>query len=199
MKGACSRPLDNNTMPGHHLILGEVADLITGEMLQDTHDERYRQEIARMLIDLKGYRRTDITPRRPLTITVGEKKAIVPIDFLIRVEGIAGMIIRFGPGSLVTRHRPSLAVSRLAEPYQIPLVVITNGEGADIVDGHSGKIIRKGLDNVHHRNELRQWLKTADLEKIPSERVEMESRIVYAYEIDDACPCDDTVCRLPCR
>ncbi|NNG02198.1 MAG: hypothetical protein HKM93_22665 [Desulfobacteraceae bacterium] len=186
-------------MPGHHLILGEVADLITGEMLQDTHDERYRQEIARMLIDLKGYRRTDITPRRPLTITVGEKKAIVPIDFLIRVEGIAGMIIRFGPGSLVTRHRPSLAVSRLAEPYQIPLVVITNGEGADIVDGHSGKIIRKGLDNVHHRNELRQWLKTADLEKIPSERVEMESRIVYAYEIDDACPCDDTVCRLPCR
>ncbi len=25
----------------------------------------------------------------------------------------------------------------------------------------------------------------------------MAERVVYAYEIDGACPCDDNVCRLP--
>jgi len=38
-------------MTGHHLILGELDDLITGERVKDTHDERYRQKIARLLID----------------------------------------------------------------------------------------------------------------------------------------------------
>ena len=38
-------------MNGHHLILGELTDYITGETLKDTHDERYRQQIARRLID----------------------------------------------------------------------------------------------------------------------------------------------------
>ena len=32
-------------MDGHHLILGELTDLITGETLTDTHDERYRQKL----------------------------------------------------------------------------------------------------------------------------------------------------------
>ena len=31
---------------------------------------------------------------------------------------------------------------------------------------------------------------------ISANRVEMESRIVYAYEVDGSCPCDDTICRL---
>ena len=42
-------------MDGHHLILGELDDLITGESIKDTHDERYRQRIARLLVDEKGY------------------------------------------------------------------------------------------------------------------------------------------------
>jgi hypothetical protein len=47
-------------MTGHHLILGEVEDFITGQRLKDTHDERYRQKIARLLVAHKGYRKADI-------------------------------------------------------------------------------------------------------------------------------------------
>ena len=35
-------------MAGHHLILGELKDIITRETLEDTHDERLRQGIASM-------------------------------------------------------------------------------------------------------------------------------------------------------
>ena len=42
-------------MAGHHLILGEITDFITGKTIEDTHDERYRQKIAKFLVNEKGY------------------------------------------------------------------------------------------------------------------------------------------------
>jgi hypothetical protein len=70
-------------MSGHHLILGELIDFVTGEVLEDTLDERYRQNISRFLVDQKGFRKSEIEPRRKLLLEAGEKKAIVKIDFLI--------------------------------------------------------------------------------------------------------------------
>ena len=118
-------------MKGHHLILGELVDFITGETIRDTHDERYRQKLARLLVELKGYSKKEIKPRRELRVSAGEKNAMIKIDFEINVSGKIDMIIKYGPGSLITRHRPALAASRLVAPYQIPIVVVTNGEDAD--------------------------------------------------------------------
>ena len=116
-----------NLMNGHHLILGEVEDFITGQRLKDTHDERYRQKIARLLVVHKGYRKADIEPRRKLVVQADDRKAIVKIDFVINLSNRACMIIKFGPGSIVTRRRPVLAASRILVPYQIPVAVVTNG------------------------------------------------------------------------
>jgi hypothetical protein len=106
------------------------------------------------------------------------------------------MIIKYGPGSLITRHRPALAASRLVAPYQIPIVVVTNGEDADVIDGLTGKIIARGLELIPAKSELLQIVKKIGFDRISVKQAEMESRILYAFEIDDSCPCDDTVCRL---
>ena len=99
-------------MNGHHLILGELEDLITGETIKDTLDERYRQKIAQLLINKKGYLKTDIRPRQKLMVSAGDCKGMLKLDFVINVAGRTGMIIKFGPGSIVTRRRPALAASR---------------------------------------------------------------------------------------
>ena len=41
-------------MAGHHLILGELRDTLTNEILPDTHDERLRQGIASLLVEEKS-------------------------------------------------------------------------------------------------------------------------------------------------
>jgi hypothetical protein len=64
-------------MDGHHLILGEINDFINGETIRDTHDERYRQKIARLLVNQKGYLKKDIEPRRRLVVQAGDSRAIV--------------------------------------------------------------------------------------------------------------------------
>jgi len=183
-------------MNGHHLILGKLVDYLNGETLVDTHDERYRQSLAKMLVERKGYRKTDLRSRQGLKVSAGDKCAQIQIDFAVVLHDRIVMIIRYGPGSLVTRHRPSIAASRLMAPFQIPVVVVTNGQDADVLDGRTGEIISRGIDSIPSRQVLRDRTHADSLESISPESVEREQRILYAYDIDDSCPCDDTICRL---
>ena len=183
-------------MAGHHLILGKLRDLITGDTLDDTHDEQLKQGIAALLVDGKGFNRNEIRPRWPLTLRAGDKCAIISIDFGITINEQVSMLIKYGPGSLVTRHRPALAASRLLVPYQIPVVVVTNGIDADILDGTSGKVMARGLDAIPDKPALTHIVADRTFASIPSGRTEKESRIAFAFEIDGSCPCDDTVCRI---
>jgi hypothetical protein len=183
-------------MTGHHLILGEIDDLITGETIKDTLDERHRQKLAGLLLGSKGYLRSDIQSRKSVLVQAGANRALIKIDFLIRLSDKLCMIIKYGPGSLVTRQRPVLAASRVLEPYQIPVAVVTNGEDAEILDGSSSEVLSRGLDAIPTKSELGQIAQRFDFTLIPDKRAEMESRILYCYEIDDSCPCDEDICKL---
>jgi len=184
-------------MDGHHLILGKLTDVLTGETLPDTHDERYRQKLAHLLLEDKGYSKPDITSRCELVVAAADgRRAIIRIDFKISLSGKAGMILKYGPGSLVTRQRPALAAARLLEPYQIPLVVVSNGKEADILAGASGKKLSQGLAAIPAKADLERMMAGADFGAVSPQRAEMEARILYAFEVDGSCPCDDTVCRL---
>lgn len=179
-------------MNSHHLILGETTDFLTGKTIKNTHDEQYRQKLSRLLVQKLDYQKADIIPRLKVTVKADDKSATVLIDFTIRISEYFYMLIKYGPGSLVTRHRPALGLSRILSSYQIPLVVVTNGEDADILDGKTGKVISSGLHHIPSKSDLLKMVDIKALHRIPQDRLEMESRIVYAFEIDDKCPCDDT-------
>lgn len=183
-------------MGGHHLILGELTDCLTGEILEDTLDERYRQDIARFLVEKKGYPAGMLHPRRELTLAAGDNRAVIKIDLTVQLDDRIAMVVQFGPGSLVTRHRPVLAISRLAARRLVPVAVVTNGRDADILDGKTGQAVGAGLAAIPSRSRLRERIERFDFSPLSQKRLEMESRIAYAYEVDGACPCDDTICRL---
>lgn len=190
------KAISNWQMNGHHLILGELTDFITGETLKDTHDERYRQKIARLLIRQLGYLREDIELRKELVARAGRKKAVLKIDFTITLAGRTCMVLQYGPGSLVTRRRSVLAVSRLIVPYQVPIAVITNGEDAEIINGTSGEVNGIGLGSIPEKADLIRMAANETFAPISDQQAEMESRILYCYEVDDRCECDDDICKL---
>ena len=183
-------------MNGHHLVLGQLTDYLTGKTVADTHDERYRQHLARLLVERKRFARDEILSNRQLKVKAGEKAALVPLDFQVRLGDRVVMIIKYGPGSLVTRHRPALALGRLVEPYQIPRVVVTNGEDAHLLDGAGGKQLGSGLDAIPSRADMALLIDDITWPPIPASRAEMEARVLFAFEVDGCCPCDDTICRL---
>ena len=183
-------------MSGHHLIIGQLTDYISGKSLDDTLDERYRQKIAQILVTQKNYDKTDITPRHELILKIDKRCARLWITYSIVVDNRVAMIIHYGPGSLVTRHRPTLAMSRIVETYQVPIIVVTNGESADIIDATSGKLMATGLNQIPNRHQLAAIGAKHLWETISPKRREMEARILMAFEVDDRCPCDDSICNL---
>ena len=145
---------------------------------------------------LRCHQKSDIQPRMDLILQADKKKAAITVDFLITLSGKPSMLVKYGPGSLVTRRRPCLAMARLLTPYQIPVVVATNGEDAEIIDGPNGKVTATGLAAIPTRAQLEKQLASQVWQELSPERKEMESRIAYCYEVDGACPCDESICRL---
>lgn len=183
-------------MNGHHLILGQLTDFISGRPLDETLDERHRQQIGRYLVQTKGYAKSNITSRHELNFEVDGRCARLLITYTVALDQRIGMIVQYGPGSIVTRHRPTLAISRLVANYQVPLVVVTNGEQADILDGDSGRRIGIGFEAIPNRNQLAEICSRRIWSTITEVRVEKESRILMAFEVDGSCPCDDSVCTV---
>jgi hypothetical protein len=183
-------------MTGHHLILGELVDFLTGKTIEDSHDERLRQAVAKYLVHQKGYDKTDIRAGEKIHVYCGENRALVPLDFRISLHGKTAMIVKYGPGSILTRHKPALALSRLVAPYQVPVVVVTNGRAVDVISGENGRHSGDGFGAIPSKQRLLTIASRENWSQLPEKQIEMASRILYAYEIDGACPCDDTICRL---
>jgi hypothetical protein len=183
-------------MCAHELILGETADFITGETLVDTIDERARQEIARLLVEKKGYLKNDIEPRQEITLDVEGSSGTFKVDFVVRLEGKAFMIIVFGPGSLVTRERPAVAAARLVEDYEVPLTMVTNGRDAEVLETKSGKVIAEGLASIPSKEEALRKLETFSFQTLTEQRLSKERRILYTFEVLAQRECDEFTCSL---
>jgi hypothetical protein len=149
------RKMENHSNP-HHLILGELKDFLTGLILPDTFDERYRQKIVKNLVMNCGFEKTDIQSNLKFTVVAGGKKAIIKIDFLVKYHGKIIAVIKYAPGSIVTRRLSTLSLSRIIDSYQIPIVVVTNGEDAEIIDGYSGEIVTIGFENFPDREMVKK-------------------------------------------
>jgi hypothetical protein len=180
----------------HHLVMGVLTDYLTGETVPDTHDERFRQKIARHLVQVCGYEKNQIESRKQVIIKTGKKTARLWMDFLVSTGDKTGMMIRYAPGSLVTRRLPNLALSRLVYPYQIPVVVTCNGEDAEVINGVTGKVTGQGFDAILDRQTLMALDIAASFPKVSQALHDKASRIAFACEVDGACPCDTDVCIL---
>ncbi len=181
---------------GRKRILGKTTDFISGRQITDTDDERYRQKLARLLVEEKGYEKSDIKPRCIIEMVIEGKKVISLIDFVISVKGKRCMVIKYGPGSLVTRERPALAAARILADYQIPLTVVTNGEDAEILDTASGDVIATGIDAIPDKVSVLKIIEKSSLQGLTPEQREAEKRIISAYDyLEHSLECDDDWCK----
>jgi hypothetical protein len=181
-------------IPSHHYIYGTCTDFITGETIVDTDDERCRQDLARLLVEEKGYAKSDLEPRLCIETLYNGQFVASTIDITVREAGKRFMILRFAPGSIVTRERSAIAAARVLEPaYQIPLAVVTNCRDAEVLDTYTGKVIRQGLDMIPDKKEAEHLVKSLRFELFDDEtRKDRERRILNAYDVEVCCaggPC----------
>lgn len=180
----------------HHLIYGHLTDYLTGETLVDTDDERYRQRLARLLVEEKGFAKNEIEPRLRLETLFAGNFVTSRVDLVINLAGRRVLLLRYGPGSLVTRERPAVAAARVLDPRQVvPLAVVSNGSDAELLDSRSGKVLGQGLAAIPHRRALVAMLNELDFSPLPVTRREPELRILNAFDVEICCA--GAPCALP--
>ncbi|MDD9304265.1 MAG: type I restriction enzyme HsdR N-terminal domain-containing protein [Desulfobacter sp.] len=175
----------------HHLIMGKIKDFLTGETLLDTHDERYRQTLAKHLVNVLGYDKQRVEKNRKIQIKTNGKTAHLEMDLMVFSGDRAVMMIKYAPGSLVTRRLANLALSRIIFPYQIPVVVTTNGEDAEVISGSSGKVTGQGISSIPGPEETDLYSLPGALKPIGLSLFEKASKIAYACEVDGSCMIDN--------
>ena len=181
-------------IPSHHFIYGTCTDYITGETIVDTDDERCRQELARLLVKEKGYAKSELEPRLCIETLYNKQFVSSTIDITVRVAGKRFMILRFAPGSIVTRERSAIAAARVLEPaYQIPLAVVTNCRDAEVLDTYTGEVLRQGLAGIPGKKEAEDLVKSLRFDPfIDATKKDRERRILNAYDVEVCCaggPC----------
>ncbi len=173
----------------HHLVYGSLCDYLTGEELTDTDDERNRQQLARMMVEEKGYAKEDLEARRFVETLFASHFVRSTIELTVSLAGRRFMIIRYGPGSLITRERSAIAAARvLEEQYQIPLAVVTNGRDAELLDTASGQVLATGLAAIPDCRQARELLPTLVFrERMEGKKRERELRILNAFDVESCC------------
>jgi pyruvate/2-oxoacid:ferredoxin oxidoreductase alpha subunit len=92
------------------------------------------------------------------------------------------MAIKCAAGSLGSREREILAAARIADTYQIPFALVTDGKTAVLLDTLSSKKIGEGLDMIPSKQELSAYAKNAALVPLPAERRRREKLIFRSYD-----------------
>jgi len=173
----------------HHLVYGTLFDYLNGEELTDTDDERIRQQISAMMVDELGYHREELVPRLVIETLFTRNFVRSVIDLTITLDGRQVMIVRYGPGSLVSRERSALAAARvLNNEYIIPLAVVTNGRRGLLLDTITGKVIEESEKPIPSREKLLRMLPS--LRFLPPQDEEKrirEKRILNAFDLERCC------------
>jgi hypothetical protein len=173
----------------HHLIYGTLEDYLTGETLTDTDDERIRQQLYILIVEEKKYPRSLLQPRLTIETFFTKNFVTSTIELTIQIQDKKFMILRYGPGSLVSRERSAIAAARVLDPdYSIPLAVITNGRDAELLDTRTGKILGYGLESIPDRNRAEElFKKTIFSPAFQGVQRERELRILNAFDLERCC------------
>ncbi|MGE0083661.1 MAG: type I restriction enzyme HsdR N-terminal domain-containing protein [Desulfococcaceae bacterium] len=159
-----------------------VTDFITGKEVPDTGSEANRQAVERLLVEEKGFGKTEINVDTPMEIRIAGEIYRSTADLVIRVNGRRFMLIKCAAGSLGSREREAVSAARLLDTYQIPFAAVSDGRTAVVLDTVSGKRIGEGLDAIPKKEEAVRQFQGLPLFPLPDDRREKEKLIFRSYD-----------------
>lgn len=171
------------------MVYGVLNDYLTGEELPDTDDERARQQLARMLVEDNGFAKDELEPRLCIETIFNKTFVRSVIELGVKVEGKRLFLLRYAPGSLVTREKAAIAAARVLDPdYRIPFVVVTNGRDAEFLETERGEVLATGMEAIPDRARAGALMKEAVFEPYPDPALrEKALRILNAFDLEVCC------------
>ena len=171
-------------MPDTQKSYSLITDFVTGREIPNVGAEENRQMVERFLVAEKGFSKEDIEVDVDIEMTVAGETYCSQIDLVVSVDGgfTRFMAVKCAAASLGSREREILAASRLLCENQLPFSVVSDGKTAIVLDTVSSKKLGEGLKAIPAKDEVREKLKTLQLQPFPKEKREREKLIFRSYD-----------------
>lgn len=183
----------------HEESLGNVIrDYLTGEEVVETSYEEFRQALARLLVEERGFPKQRLIPKIGVCFPADGQDYTRMIDLAASDE--AGRTLLFvifcsgEPGSYV---RESLAAARVYDKGPVPLVLVTDTRDAILLDVATGREIGRGLRAIPRYDELTAL--ATPMAPLPDDVLARERRILFAYSEFLSGGCCQGACRPKAR
>jgi hypothetical protein len=147
-----------------------------------------RRMIEYLLLGKKGYQVEDVQKRQTFRVDLSEEQAYSSVDFLVTVDGKKAMVIKCAAGSLSSRERQAIAAARVISSPPVPIAVVADPVGAEVLDVMTGKVIGEGFGAIPIKEEMRRILSGGgEAKPLAPERLEKEKRILLAFDAIKCC------------
>jgi hypothetical protein len=141
-----------------------------------------------LLLDKKGYQAKDVQKRQTFRVELSGEQAFSSVDFVVTVDGKKAMVIKCAAGSLASRERQAVAAARVISSPPVPIAVVADPVGAEVLDVMTGKVIGEGFGAIPIKEEMRRMLSgRGEAKPLSPDRLEKEKRILLAFDAIKCC------------
>lgn len=159
-----------------------ITDYVTGKQIPDVGSEANRQAVERVLVDEKGFSRSDIEVDMPVSFAAAGEKYLSAVDLVVFADRKPFMVIKCAAGSLDSRKMEAVAAARILFDSVVPFAAASDGQTALVFDGVTAKQIGEGMDAVPDAQKAGEMLKTAEPVFLSEKRLEKERIIFRSYD-----------------
>lgn len=177
---------------------GTLLDYITGQEIEETTFEEFRQALARFLVEEKGYPKENIRAKVKLRYEMDGEEFERPIDYVVYDDSDRPiLLVIFCAGSVGTYERETLFAARLLDGGPVPFAVTTDTNEATLLDVASGDVVEQGMRAIPDWENLLGMAQGASSEPLTSDRREKMLRIFHTYSGFLFGTCCSESCTLP--
>lgn len=183
----------------HETSLGGVLrDYLSGEDIEETTYEEFRQALARLLVEEKGYPRDRLRPKVELAYEIDGEEYSRSIDLVAYDEQDRPLLlVIFCAGDVGSFERETVCAAKLFPGGPVPLALATDTMDASLLDVESGEVKATGMRAIPSWTELVATTGDADRSPLAPERRSKLTRIFHTYNGFLFGTCCSESCTLP--
>lgn len=176
---------------------GMLTDYLSGESIAETTYEEFRQALARLLVEDKGFPKESLRAKVPLVFQIDGEDTGRVVDLVAYHDGAPVLLLIFCAGDVGSFERETVSCARLFPGGPAPLAIATDSIGASVLDTATGQCLATGARSIPTWAEV--LAKNAATPRVPlsDERRRKEERILHAYNGFLYGTCCSESCRVP--
>lgn len=161
---------------------GTLRDYLTGEEIDETTFEEFRQALAKFMVEEKGYPKDRLNAKVTLKYCVEGEEFERPLDLVLYDgQGKPLFVVIFCAGEVGSFERETVCAARLIDDGPVAYALVSDSMDASLLDVRTGDVVAKSMNAVPEYGRLLEMIAEAEITPLTDEQKEKQIRVFHTY------------------